>query len=68
MLLNNINNRGTVVGLRIHASYFTGAIVSDLLNANLIYMAKIRKLRVLMETDLPLSKRSSKRLIFFHFK
>ena len=45
--------------------YCRRAVVSVLLNTNLIYLAKIRRLRILMETDLPLSRKIQKDRYFF---
>ena len=57
---NNNNNNRRAVRLRICVRYCRRAVVSVLLNTNLIYLAKIRRLRILMETDLPLSSKIQK--------
>ena len=62
---NNNNNSRRAVRLRIYVRYCRRAVVSVLLNTNLIYLAKIRRLRILMETDLPLSRKIQKDRYFF---
>ena len=62
---NNNNNNSRAFRLRICVRYCRRAVVSVLLNTNLIYLAKIRRLRILMETDLPLSSKIQKDRYFF---
>ena len=62
---NNNNNNNRAFRLRICVRYCRRAVVSVLLNTNLIYLAKIHRLRILMETDLPLSSKIQKDRYFF---
>ena len=62
---NNNNNSRRAVRLRIYVTHCRRAVVSVLLNTNLTYLAKIRRLRILMETDLPLSSKIQKDRYFF---